>query len=356
MKIIATHLLNDFSGSPKVLKQLLSGWLNSGYNCTLFTASKRNGFLSDIKDVDHKYYYYRWTRNRVARLLLLVSSQVQLFFQVSRIVGKSDIVYVNTIYPFGAALAGRFKGCRVIYHLHETSIKPNILKWFLFSIAKKTATDIIYVSKYLAEKEVFDQQNTHVLYNALDQQFLVQANQSKSPKVALDNVLMVCSLKDYKGVREFVELAKALPLLHFKLVLNASLKDINEFFDHRLPTNLNIFPTQNNIHPFYQWSDIVLNLSHPNRWVETFGLTIIEGMAYGNPAIVPEIGGITELVFENQNGYKISCHALEEIKLKLTTLRRRPKLYKELSQTALSYVSNYQEAAFITKSINILNN
>ncbi len=356
MKIIATHLLNDFSGSPKVLKQLLMGWVNSGYTCVLFTASKRKGFLSDIKDVNHKYFNYRWTKNRVVRMLFLVSSQVQLFFQVSRIVGKSDIVYVNTIYPFGAALAGRFKGCRVIYHLHETSIKPNILKWFLFGIAKKTATDIIYVSQYLAQQEAFDNQITHVLNNALDQQFLAQAVQTKSPKVALDNVLMVCSLKAYKGVREFVELAETLPFLNFKLVLNATLKDINEFFDHSLPTNLKIFPTQSNIHPFYQWSDIVLNLSHPKRWIETFGLTIIEGMAYGNPAIVPEVGGIAELVSENQNGYKISCQSLEEIKLKLTTLRQRPKLYKELSQTALSRVSNYQEAAFITKSINILIN
>jgi len=34
--------------------------------------------------------------------------------------------------------------------------------------------------------------------------------------------------------------------------------------------------------------------------VETFGLTILEGMTYKLPAIVPPVGGVIELVEENK--------------------------------------------------------
>lgn len=37
--------------------------------------------------------------------------------------------------------------------------------------------------------------------------------------------------------------------------------------------------------------------------VETFGMTILEAMAYGIPSVVPNIGGPTELIKDGYNGY-----------------------------------------------------
>lgn len=65
------------------------------------------------------------------------------------------------------------------------------------------------------------------------------------------------------------------------------------------------FILHKNTHPFYQEASIILNLSDVNLWVETFGLTILEGMAYQLPAIVPPVGGVIELVEENKNGFLI---------------------------------------------------
>ena len=55
--------------------------------------------------------------------------------------------------PFGGALAGRLIGKKVIYHVHETSLKPQILKKFLRSVISLTAHEVIFVSKYLKEVE-----------------------------------------------------------------------------------------------------------------------------------------------------------------------------------------------------------
>ena len=43
MKIFAFHLLNDYSGSPKVLMQLIKGWTKNNLDVHLVTCKGRNG-------------------------------------------------------------------------------------------------------------------------------------------------------------------------------------------------------------------------------------------------------------------------------------------------------------------------
>ena len=63
---------------------------------------------------------------------------------------KNDLVYINTVLPFGAALIANLKSCRIIYHVHEVTINPRILKWLLLSIVKKVIYAIINAKKILA--------------------------------------------------------------------------------------------------------------------------------------------------------------------------------------------------------------
>ena len=57
----------------------------------------------------------------------------------------------------------------------------------------------------------------------------------------------------------------------------------------------------------------MLNLSIPSLWIETFGMTILEAMAYGIPSIVPNVGGPTELIIDGYNGYCIDVTNVDEI-------------------------------------------
>jgi len=146
----------------------------------------------------------------------------------------------------------------------------------------------------------------NVLYNVLEKDFVNKAQQNLNKEKNSKIVLMICSLKAYKGVNEFLKLAQINPKFTFKLVVNANQNEIDEYFKNEtLPSNLIIYPTQKDTHQFYQEASILLNLSDVNLWVETFGLTILEGMAYGLPAIVPPVGGVVELIEEAKNGYLI---------------------------------------------------
>ena len=355
MRIFAFHLLNDYSGSPKVLMQLAKIWVKNGRETHIVTASGREGFLSNIPGVQYHFYWYKWAANPLFRLINLSISQCLLLIKMMFHVKKNDVVYINTVLPFGAAFLGKLIGCRVIYHIHETTMKPRILKRFLFGTAKWAAHDVVYVSQYLSEQEPFPRQRKHILLNAIEPQFLEKAAAAEPKAVPARNVLMICSLKWYKGVQEFVKLAVQNPEFHFNLIMNASMAEINAHFENTvLPSNLTAFDTQTNLHPFFQWSDVVLNLSRPDGWVETFGLTILEGMAYGRPAIVPPVGGIAELVEDGVTGFHVDCRNTDLLNQKLRQLLCNPADYCAMSAAAKAKLLNFQEQAFGRQSLDIL--
>lgn len=352
-RIYAFHLLNDYSGSPKVLGQLLKDWANQ-FHVHLYTSNANPGFLTDITGIIHHPNYYRFYPFIPLRLLILMLSQLLTCCSLLFKLKKEDVVYVNTILPFGAAIAGKIKGVRVIYHIHETSVNPKIFKAFLLFWVKTCASEVVYVSNFLAAKEPLGKPS-HILWNAIENDFKNRAEAKRKTSWKFDNVLMLASLKKYKGVDEFVEIAKACPELHFDLVANASSEDISTYFDQqKLPDNLTIYPAQRDVHPFYQRADVVMNLSRPDEWQETFGLTALEGMVYGLPVIVPPVGGIAEVVKDGLTGFHINGKDTDSIVACLRRLYAQPSHYQDLSRRAAQHAGGFSESSFLDRSIGMI--
>ncbi len=344
-KIVAVHLLNDFSGSPLVLSQVLNGFSDKGIEVDVFTSGgQQQGFLNDVKKANMRYFSYTWSPNKWITLIRLLISQTILFFKLLAYRNDDVVIYVNTILPFGAALAGKMMGKKVIYHVHETSIKPIIFKRFLKAIASLCATEAIYVSNYLMVTEKLRFVKNHVVYNALSEDFISKSIASRqiNKNTSEFNVLMLCSLKSYKGVYDFIELAKMLPAVTFNLVLNANEDMIKkEFADLDLPANFNWFPVTRNVQEHYKKSSLVLNLSHPSAWVETFGMTILEAMNFGIPVIVPKVGGITELVDDGVNGYKVNVTEKQTLAFIINSLKKQQHVYRKLCDGALEKAASF---------------
>lgn len=354
-KIIAFHLLNDRSGSPKVLSQLVRNWVkDEGKIVELYTSLYQDGFLSELEGVRYHNGWYRFQANPWLRLVYYTLSQLVLFIKMFRKVDQADIVYVNTVLPFGAALLGKIKGCRVIYHIHESTVRPAILKWFLFKVVAWTASEIINVSMFVEQAHAITNVPNHLVYNSIDESFLSRVlarEQTENPA----NVLMVCSLKAYKGLFEFIQLARDHSEYSFRLVLNASQADIEVFFaESELPENLVLYPAQKNLHPFFQWADVIVNLSRPDGWVETFGLTIIEGMAYRLPAIVPPVGGILEVIEEGVTGYSVDARNRTQLNETLSGLMENRQRYLACSMAAAKRLELFKENNMLEKVENLL--
>lgn len=87
MKIVCFHVLNDYSGSPKVLEMVLSGLLSKGYSINLVT-SKGNGALNNLqgkKNMIFYQYYYRFSQNMLWNALqfCMCNAIFFLFFSLS---------------------------------------------------------------------------------------------------------------------------------------------------------------------------------------------------------------------------------------------------------------------------------
>lgn len=346
--LVAIHLLNDFSGSPKVLAQVIQILLRNNLRVTLFTGDNGEGCLSNL-DVELNQVPYKWSPSRTATLFSFLYSQIILIILLIKYRKEYAIIYVNTLLPCGAAIAGKICRKQVIFHLHETSLKPRIFKRFLTLIARATASKLIYVSEFLALEEPLGGIPTKVIYNALppDYEKVAQDNELKSIVHDSFNVLMACSMKEYKGVHEFLEIANLLidqPTIKFTLILNASEAEVENFtLRNKVAESVKVLPRQTSMHGFYKEAHLVLNLSRPDCWVETFGLTILEAMAYGIPVIVPPVGGPAEIVTENEEGFLMSCYKTAAIATKIHSLSKNPEGYERLSKNAKQRSLDFKE-------------
>src|SRR5690606_24022682 len=122
-------------------------------------------------------------------------------------------------------------------------------------------------------------------------------------------VLMLASLRGYKGVDEFMALAYALRPrkdIHFTLVLNADTTEVADFATrHPDAMNITVHPRTDDPAVFYASADLVLNRSRVDQCIETFGLTLVEAMIFGVPVIAPPVGGPAEIITDGREGFLI---------------------------------------------------
>lgn len=344
-KIVCFHLFNDYSGSPKVLRTVLGGLAARGMRIDLLT-SKGEGALSDLgacAGVRMSTYAYRFSDNGAVTLVRYAAVQLYTFCRALRYVRDRDAVfYVNTILPVGAALAGRLMGKRVVYHYHENAFAKGTFYKLLARAMERLASEVVCVSDY-QRSFLKRQQGVRVIPNALPEAFA--ARLCPDPTGAFDRkrVLMLGSLKRYKGTAEFIELARSLPEYAFELVLNEEAEPIEAFRKTcgAWPENLTVHARQRDVAPFYNRASVVLNLTDKHQAIETFGLTALEAMTAGLPVVVPTVGGIAELVDDGVNGYKIDVQELEKVAGAVRGLLSDRERYVAMAEQALCTAARY---------------
>jgi len=340
-KIVFIHLYNDFSGAPKVLSDVIKIIKKKRIKYDILTSKNYFGFLSQFKNI--KNVFYKRSNNKFFTLFFYLYTQVLLFLICIKYKNQNVLFYINTMQPCGGALAGKLIDKKVIYHIHETSFYSELYKFMLKKIINLTASTVIYVSTYLKFKEKFK------IRNVVIDNFVKNQKKNKNIYKKKFNILMICSLKQYKGVYEFFKIAKELEnykKIDFNLVLNADNKEISKFFgDFKITNNVKIYSKQKNTKKFYKYAKIVLNLSDEKKWIETSGLTILEAMSFGVPTIGPRIGGPNNIIINDVNGYKISSKNILKISKTIINLYSNRKLHSKISKN--SYLTskkyNYQK-------------
>lgn len=360
-QIVCFHLFNDYSGSPKVLKMVLEGLLRKGYQVDL--VSSEGGVLDELlryKNLHKHSYPYKFSNNTPLTMLRYCLVQLYTFFLSFRWLFCKDVVfYINTLLPVGPALAGRTICKRVVYHYHENAFVKGTFYKILATLMQKLAHEIICVSQYQASFL----KRTHgvtVIPNALPKEFTDKLIFAPEAAFERKTVLMLSSLKEYKGTREFIELAEKLPQYKFVLVINDTEENINNYlttnnlYNLTGGGNLTIYSRQADVTSFYNTATIVIVLTNPRQAVETFGLTALEAMSAGLPVIVPTQGGIAEMVEDGNNGYKIDVQELDAVGKHICVLLDNKELYIRMANNALLFFAGFDSEKVVTKLTQII--
>lgn len=351
--IVYCHLLNDYSGSPRVL-YATSQALKDSRESLLFVGSQGSGILDRVGVPLRKYWYQR-SRFRIVTLLTYLISQVALYRGLARAddIPRDAIVFVNTLLPFAAMVWGRLTGRAVVVHVHEVSISPAPLKFFLAICAARCADRLIYVSRDHLSRLPINDRAARIIFNPVDPEMqakITAAPPYKPRRSGKFEVLMLASFKGYKGIEEFISLADDFcdnDDIKFKLVLNAEAGEVASFTSrHTKARNVSIYPRTNDPTAFYATADVLLNLSRVDEWIETFGLTILEAMAFGIPVIVPPIGGPAEIVSDGQEGFCIDSRDGVALREAVCALADAQDLAMEMSRAASARASGFTFEAY----------
>nr|WP_283054488.1 glycosyltransferase [Thetidibacter halocola] len=247
-------------------------------------------------------------------------------------------------------LWGRRSGRRVVVHVHEVSISPGPLRRFLTRCAGRCADLLLYVSNDHRARLPIDGPPARIVPNPVSPALAARAAKAAPRQKGPFTVLMLASLRGYKGVEEFMALAATLrdrSDIVFELVLNAEPDEVSAFAArHSGVSNVTIHPRTDDPALFYTRADLVLNLARVDQWIETFGLTLAEAMTFGIPVIAPPVGGPAEIVTHGEQGYCIDSRDGESLRKAVLALADDPETRSAMSRAARERARDFSFDAY----------
>lgn len=169
---IFIHLLNDFSGSPRIINEKIGCYRQLGADCFVITNSNE-GFIR-VENYPHQLVPYEKHPKMLLWAIRLLVWHLRTFFTVLQIAKRNDVVHASTLLTSPHLLAARLKGARAVSHIMETKVSPVIHKRLLLSFVRRFSNRLVYLSAYVetALGSQFIKQPHHITYPCIDQSIL----------------------------------------------------------------------------------------------------------------------------------------------------------------------------------------
>ncbi len=165
------------------------------------------------------------------------------------------------------------------------------------------------------------------------------------------NILYVGSLTRHKGIQILIEAVKRIKNDNLRLAIVGSGKYKNKLenmanSDKRITFYGEI--SNDDIGGCYNKSDILVV---PSIWNEVFGIVILEAFRAGIPVVASRIGGITEVVKNNYNGFLFDPGDVDKLKQVLENIIKNPEALARLGNNAKNCVKRYEASQHIKELI-----
>lgn len=331
-KILLVHHVDSYSGSPHVLAQVAKIALAGGFDCTVLT-TPGGGFLADLAGVRHW-----WLRSRFGKPTRLPSSIAFLFLQLEecaflvRARGKGiRAIYLNTLFHPLPTLLSRLLFRHRVVHAHEVP-RPLFVGKILAQIASFGARQVFHPTRYaMVTLGVSGHSRNTVVPCGVEE---IPDPSDPVARYRSPKVVMAASLAVYKGAHLFVELARRMPDLSFRLALGASREDSLRSLGEP-PANLELLCQCRDRVRIFGDATVVVCATIPRLRAENFAVSIGEAMAWGIPVVIPPVGGMVERVVDGGNGFLVDPEDLESMVAAIRRLLSSEDGYLSFSRAAL---------------------
>ena len=324
MRILQVITRTDAGGAQMVAALLANELVNKGHDVTL-VAGHGDGTI------------WKWIDEKVKRiecpcLLREISpvNDLKAFLELRKIYIKvnPDIIHLHSskVGILGRLAFPRNKTVFTVHGFDRIGLGRKVLE----SIMQFRCSAIVGVcendKKNLLSAGV--NRNVTFVYNGIQKPLDTKPQMWNIPSTYKKFILCVARLEPQKNHRLYFETAKLLPDYAFVWIGNTM-----PVKDH--PENVFFLGTLPSASLYCQYCDL---FCLPSNY-EGLPMTIIEAMSYGKPVVSSNVGGVSEIVRNDVNGYVLNNEA-KEFASKIQYIVENPDVYEIMSTNSKSIFEN----------------
>ncbi|WP_294404631.1 glycosyltransferase [uncultured Clostridium sp.] len=349
------YLNNDMTigGVSKCILKLTKGFKN---NNNIFIASKSNGVLLpefermgikniDLVDIDDK------SPKNVLKNIFIIKKAVEKY--------NIDIIHSHhRMTTLLAKIVSKLVKVKVIHTQHLCiNDKYKLTKIALNNIKVITVSDA--AKRILVEKSNLRSEDITTIYNAIETQSenkVIDEQLTNLKEKGYFVVSQISRIVDYKGVYDFIEIAKAVSEVndHIKFVLIGDGCEYNNISEQIERENLGnivyLLGPKDNVIEHLKKIDVVLLCSY----IEGLPLAPIESFSQGVPVIATDIDGTNEEIIDGYNGYLVKKKDIGAFKKDIIKLYEDKDLYSNMKENCINIFKNkFNEKIYYKKHSNM---
>lgn len=242
--------------------------------------------------------------------------------------------------------------CKIIYHYHNKGVSEKENKWLeniLYKFQFKNTKVILLspllyhdVEKYVSKENVFICPNGIQKIPEIDIKRLQQIRKKKE----IPTILFLSNMMKDKGVYTLLEASRHLANngVRFKVQFIGEWKDIHpeDFHEFILENGLQecIFyegvKYNNEKNEYFENADIFVLPT----FNEAFPLVNLEAMQFGLPVIASGVGGIPDIILDNETGFIIEKNDYKILSDKIQYLLENPELCQKMGEAGRNRFCN----------------
>ena len=292
MKILHIITKSELGGAQSVLTSIVNA-LCEEHEVTVIAGEGDGKMFNAIDDRVRKIYYPHLRRD------------ISLYHDTKTLVAmwkfnrklRPDIIHLHSS---KAGLLGRlvFPRRKIIYTIHGFDSIRVAFRQFLpiERIMQRRCAAIVGVSQYdmnsLHSEGIFA--NTHLVYNGVDVPQQQPSATVSFPTGYAKTVLCIARVAKPKRHDIFIECAKRLPQYAFVWIGNLDPVD-------NVPDNVFFLGNIPNAAAYCKQADLFMLPSN----YEGLPIVILEAMCQGKAIVASKVGGISEMVIDNKNGFAV---------------------------------------------------